>query len=396
MFRGIPPEGGMSKLSDAMSKKANEKPKWNRYPIWAPRFWHGMRLNDWMALMLGNGWRIHARRIPMALIITGTSVVNTALHGLQQLLYGRALAKTEIDEPHVFIVGHWRSGTTYLHELLVLDEQFAFPTTYECFAPNHFFVSSRLTPHILGLLLPSKRPMDNMAVSFKHPQEDEFALMAMGAPSPMLRLAFPNDPPPYMELLDMEGVAPQVLQSWKAAMQRFIQMQTYWKRKPLVLKSPPHTGRIEVLSELFPQAKFIHMVRDPFSLFPSTRRLWRALDEVQGLQIPRYKSLDEYVFAAFERMYRGFERQREKIDASRICDVRYEDLVKDPVAVVENLYERLDLGDFSQVRERIEAYVGEKKDYRATRHELEPEVMAAIRQRWAGYIEKYGYGQAPE
>ena len=78
-----------------------------------------------------------------------------------------------------------------------------------------------------------------------------------------------------------------------------------------MMKSPPHTGRIEELARLFPGAKFIHIVRDPYTIFPSTRRLWVSLDWAQGLQHPHHHDLDEYVFSAFERMYRGFNRQRD-------------------------------------------------------------------------------------
>jgi len=99
------------------------------------------------------------------------------------------------------------------------------------------------------------------------------------------------------------------------------------------------------------------------------------------------------VWAAFERMYQGFERQRPAIDESRICDVRYEDLVKDPVGEVAQIYDKLNLGQFEQVRDRIRAYVKEKKEYQPNRHQLEPEIRDAICRRWAAYMEKYGYAQ---
>jgi hypothetical protein len=274
---------------------------------------------------------------------------------------------------------------------LACDERFAFPTTYECFAPNHFVVTGSVLPRLLGFLLPEKRPQDDMVVSFDHPQEDEFALLSMGAPSPMLRLAFPNDPAPYLEFLDMEATAEEDLRRWKEAMLQFVRMQSYVKGKRLLLKSPPHTGRIGVLAELFPGAKFIHLVRDPHSLFPSTRRLWRALEKAQGLQFPRHEHLDEFVFEAFERMYGGFERQRARLDESQICDVRYEDLVKDPLGQVRRIYERLALGDYESARGSIEAYVAQRKGYAPARYALEAEVVAEIRRRWAGYMEKYGY-----
>ena len=172
---------------------------------------------------------------------------------------------------------------------------------------------------------------------------------------------------------------------------RFHPAQTYLKGKPLVLKSPPHTGRIRLLAEMFPQAKFIHLVRDPYSLFPSTRRLWYALEQVQGFQVPRYEYLDDYVFAAFERMYRGFDQQRPFIDDSRICEVRYEDLVKDPLGELRRIYQQLDLGDFEQVRDKIAASVNDRKSYRTTPHSLEEPIKTQIRHRWGKYLEKYGY-----
>jgi hypothetical protein len=376
-----------------MLRKKVEKPRLNYYPVWAPRFWHGMLISGWMRLIGPRILHIHPLRVPMACIVTGCTVLNSMLHFTQQVLYGRAVANTPLDKPPVFILGHWRSGTTFLHELLVRDERFAYPTTYECFAPNHFLLTGRLFPPLLGILLPAKRPTDNMAVSFDHPQEDEFALVAMGSPTPMRRLAFPNDPPFDTELINMEGVAEEDLARWKEAIQQFVRLQTYKKQKPVVLKSPPHTGRIGYLAELFPGAKFIHITRDPFSVFPSTRRLWQALEEVQGLQLARYENLDEFVFSAFEKMYDGFERQRLQIKDTQIYDVRYEDLVQDPVGQVQNIYEQLDLGDFEPVREKIEAYVGERKGYKTTPHDLEPAIRDEIRRRWGAYIEKYGYAE---
>jgi hypothetical protein len=363
----------------------------NRYPFWALRFWHGMRLGDWLRLAARHRFRIHPLRIPMAVILTGVAGVNSVLYRLQQWRYGRALQEVAIDEPPLFILGHWRSGTTLLHELLVLDPRFAYPTTYECFAANHFLLTGKVLPRIFWFLLPRRRPQDNMAVSFNHPQEDEFALVSMGAPSPMLRSAFPNDPPPYLEFLDMEQVDSEDLRQWKAKLLDFVRAETFAKRKPLVLKSPPHTGRIAVLSELFPGARFVHIVRDPRSLFPSSRRLWVALDEAQGFQLPHHRQLDDFVFDAFERMYRGFERQRSRVPPGHLCETRYEDLVADPVAEMERVYAQLGLDGFEAVREKIADYIAARSDYQVNRHELEPETAELLHQRWGEYMRRYGY-----
>jgi hypothetical protein len=51
----------------------------------------------------------------------------------------------------------------------------------------------------------------------------------------------------------------------------------------------------------------------------------------------------------------------------------------------------LELGDFAEVREILADYVESLRDYKTNLHDLEPELQAEIRQRWAPYIERYGY-----
>jgi hypothetical protein len=370
---------------------AEEKRKLNMYPPWAPRFWHGMVLSDWLRLLIRNRFRIHPLRWGLTFTVSCVTIINTVLRAIHDIIYRRAIRENKTDFDIIFIIGHWRSGTTLLHELLVLNDRFAFPTTYECFGANHFLLTASWLPKMIWFLLPSKRPMDDMAVSFDHPQEDEFALISLGAPSPLLRMAFPNDPPPYMEFFDMEGIAPADLANWQSKLRRFVSLQMHRKQKPIVLKSPTHTGRVKVLSEMFPSAKFIHITRNPFQLYSSTVRLWKALDEAQALQKPREKDLEEYVFAAFERMYGGFEKQRESIGSNRICDVRYEDLIRDPTGTVASIYKQLDLGDFESQRAKIEQSMMQRSGHKANRHTLPDDVQSEIKRRWGNYIAKYDY-----
>ncbi len=90
-------------------------------------------------------------------------------------------------------------------------------------------------------------------------------------------------------------------------------------------------------------------------------------------------------------MFEVFEEDRKLIDASRLCVVRYEDLVANPVAQLERIYEELDLGEFEGIRPAIEERISALADYRPNRHELPQELRDQIAERWAAYIEKYGY-----
>lgn len=350
-----------------------------------------MRTRAWLKLLVKNRFRIHPFRWPLAIAVTFFTGLNSFLYRVQQWQYGRQIAETELTEPPIFIVGHWRSGTTMLHELMHGDEQFASPNSYECFAPNHFLVSASFLPKVVWWFMPSKRPMDNMKFGLERPQEDEFAIAAMGAPSPYFRMAFPNDPPPYDNLLDMRDVPADVLAQFGDALKTFLLTLTIAKKKQLLLKSPPHTGRIEELSRLFPGARFIHIVRSPFSVFPSTQRLWRALDDAQGLQIPKHHDLNEYIFSTFNRIYDAFEDQRERLPADSLYEVKYEDLVANPLGELERIYQELNIKGFEEARPQFEAYLNAQSDYQPNRHRLDPDLVAEIKSNWSGFIERYGY-----
>src|SRR5262245_34196813 len=234
---------------------------WRRFPWWMPRLWQGTNLYAWLRLLIRNRFAVGWRYASVAVVITFASVFNSVMGLLQEIWYGGRVRRTVIREAPLFIVGHWRTGTTLLHELLILDPRHTYPTTYECLATNHFLVTERWLPRLLWFLMPARRPMDNMAAGWERPQEDEFALCQLGQPSPYLTIAFPNRPPQELEALDLEGMAPAALASWQRAFRRLLQALTFKTPRRLVLKSPTHSCRIKTLLELFPDARFAHIVR---------------------------------------------------------------------------------------------------------------------------------------
>ncbi|MGD0517482.1 MAG: sulfotransferase [Thermoguttaceae bacterium] len=379
-------------LEKAKQGKPTEQPSGGyKDRPWIPRFWDGMNMSGWIGLLVRNRFAIAPHRIGMAIIVFMVSVNNFFLWAIQTLIFGRRIERTALKNDPIFVIGHWRSGTTLLHELLVLDRRHAFPDTYACFTPNHFLVSAWFFKPLLKILLPSRRPMDNMPAGWDRPQEDEFALCNMGVRSPYLTSVFPNHPPQDQEYLDLEGLPPNAINRWKAKLFWFLQCLTLRQPKRMVLKSPPHTCRIKVLLELFPNAKFVHIVRDPYVIFPSTLNLWKRLYRDQGLQSPKFKGLEEHVFSTFERMYKVFERDRHLFAPGQFCEVHYEDLISRPIEQMRRIYDDLELGDFDAVRPALETYMAGQKDYKTNRYQLSPENRGEIRRRWEKYLVQYGY-----
>lgn len=385
-----------SKAASKDGKSTNTSQKANRgfhsYPFYAPRFWHGMLPRTWVNLLKSGRFKVHPTRLPLVLGVSAFTPFNAILTGIQKLLFSTRLQSAEMHGAPVFIVGHWRSGTTLLHELMVKDERLSSPSTYQCFSPHHFLISEWFFRKFCGWLLPGKRPIDNMATGWDRPQEDEFALLSLGLPSPYRRMAFPNQDWVDSDYLDFEGVDDRAIQHWLLSLRKFLLAVSTSTQRPLIIKSPTHTGRIKWLAQEFPDAKFIHISRDPRAIFPSTCRLWKGLDEVQALQRPKHDGIEEYVITCLQRMYRAFHEQRKSIDPNRIIDVRYEDLTAAPVETLRSIFSDLRLGDFESVQPLIESWVeNEHRSYQTNRHKLPPEQEAKIREAWAEYFETYGY-----
>ena len=164
-------------MSQPSPPPAQQERKFHAYPWWSPRFWHGMPLGVWLDLMREHGGRASPSRWGLVGTITAAAAFNSLAEPLSNARFRRQLTNPPATDPPLFIIGHWRSGTTLLHELMMLDDRFCCPNTYQCFAPGHFLLTESVVTSALSWIIPSKRPMDDVAAGWDRPQEDEFALV---------------------------------------------------------------------------------------------------------------------------------------------------------------------------------------------------------------------------
>jgi hypothetical protein len=358
---------------------------------WAPRIWEGCNFAAWVRLLASNRFAVSPPYWYIAAVISFVSAGHSVLRLFDRAFFRHRVARTRIQHPPLFILGHWRSGTTLLHELLILDPRHAFPNTYQCLEPNHFILTEKILTRLFAWMLPGRRPMDNMAAGWDRPQEDEFAICMLGAHSPYRTIAFPNRPPIDQDYLDLEHLSSEKRRRWKRTLYSFLQQLTYKDPRRLILKSPTHTARISTLLEMFPEAQFVHITRNPYVVFPSTVNLWKSLYRKHGLQTPTFAGLEEYVFKTFERMYEKFDVDSKLVRTGRFHELKYEDLVHDPIGEMRRLYDRLELGNFETVIPRLQEYLDRTKGYETNKYELTPELKAEIGRRWGHLIKRFGY-----
>ncbi|MDR1957454.1 MAG: sulfotransferase [Planctomycetaceae bacterium] len=369
----------------------NKEKSGSKDRFWHPRMWDGMTMRHWFRQAAKGHFRVAVSGVPMFGIISALSVFNSGLSVLQSLFYGKKIRETRLEHPPIFIIGHWRSGTTLLHEYIMRNSRFTCADTYSCFCPTHFLHTRHYLRPMTAFLIPKKRPMDNMATGFDHPQEDEFALCALGLGSPYLNIMYPNHPPIDMEYLTLKNLSDAEQNHWLDGLEYYLRCLTVAENKQIVLKSPPHTGRIAVILKRFPEAKFIHMHRNPYTLFASTFNLWIQLARVHGLQRPKGIGLEERVFNQFETMYHSFAEDIELLKPGQFLETAYRDLISEPVPQLEKIYTKLAIPGFEEMRETLLPFAETQKNYRKNKFEMDPQLKDKITQRWSWYINRYGY-----
>lgn len=97
------------------------------------------------------------------------------------------------------------------------------------------------------------------------------------------------------------------------------------------------------------------------------------------------------MFAAFAEMHAAFERDRAMLAPGRLFEVRYEQLVADPVATLAEAYERLGLGEFDRLRPALERQAAAMRKYRTNSYRHDPRLVAEIATRCRGFLDRYGY-----
>jgi len=349
----------------------------------------GTGFGDWMRLLADNGFRVDPPHWGRALAITLGTLPSTALRAVENRRFGHRIASTEVKSP-LFILGHWRSGTTHLHNLLAEDPQFAYARMFDVLFP-HSFLSLQLG-RSWGALLSPTRHIDNVRLAWDVPYEDEFALCAATFRSPYLAWIFSQRYDHYRRYLSFRGVAEAEVAEWKAGLLHFARKLTLKYGGPLVLKSPPHTARIALILDVFPDARFVHIHREPTRVFQSTRRMVEVAGSLMKLQRLEAGKLDGWVLDRYVELYDAFFEERHLIPSGRFHEMAYEELEQDPAGELRRMYQALGLGGFEVLAPRLQTYLDTIRGYQKNLHGELPEALrATVRQRWGRSFEEWGY-----
>jgi hypothetical protein len=351
----------------------------------------GVTFGDWLRLLAANNFAVDPPYWPRAAMITVASIQNSFFNFWERWRYEASILATQ-PQPPLFILGIWRSGTTHLHSLLARDERFAYPDFFDVFFPHTLITTGWFNRAILAMFLPERRFQDNVRMAVTEPQEDEFALNCLTQLSWVLHWTLPRRAAYYERYMTFRGCSRSEIARWQQALKWFVQKLTWVYGKPLVLKSPAHTGRVKLLLEIFPDARFVHIHRNPYDVFRSSVHSAKTVVPCWTLQRPDYSTVEETTLRQYEEIYAAYFEERGLIPAGRLHEIRYESLEAHPLSELRKLYDALQLGDFAPAEPALLRYLESIADYQKNRFEpLAPQWKEQVARRWRRSFEEWGY-----
>jgi len=321
-----------------------------------------------------------------------TTLTGYPFRVVERFRYDPLMAAMQIESP-IFVLGHWRSGTTYLHNLLCQDEQFGYISLFQTIANDLCLVGESTIKPLLSKALPKTRPMDNVDFSLDNPEEEEHTLVRMIPYSFYHHWIYPKNARKYFDRYVLFDDAPaRVKREWRQTYLDVLKKGTLnMDGRRLVLKNPVNTARIKLLLELFPDAKFIHIHRNPYKVFLSTRRLYQKVLPISQLQDISTDEVESNILLFYQKLMRRFLADKPLIPPKNYAEIRYEDLETDPVAELRRVYARLNLPGFAAYEPNLTAYLQQKAHYRKNQYRIAPDVVEKVNHHWGFAFKQWNY-----
>ena len=325
--------------------------------------------------------------------IIGSVLGRAPVSGIEYLLTsGPALrAASQMPAP-IFILGHWRSGTTHLYNLMA-GAGFGYVPPLAVGLPWDQAGIARALRPLLERALPEHRWIDRMAVTPTSPQEDEIGLASMSELSFYHGLYFPKR---FDWLIDrgvfLDDATPDQIERWERRLKLYYGKLYRAQGARLLIKNPVYTARVAQLRRLFPNAKFIHIHRNPYDVFASMRNFYARLLEVMALQdVPAQVDIDATILRVFDRMMDRLERDTKDLVSPNFVELSYRELSDDPIAALGRIYQGLDLDGFEAAEPGFRAHLSAVKSYKKNTFKPDPEADAKVSLALGRWIDKWDY-----
>jgi hypothetical protein len=235
--------------------------------------------------------------------------------------------------------------------------------------------------------------MDDITMGTDLPQEDEFALAAFSTYSANHGLCFPRNAEFYNRFVFMENVPQKGIDEWKEVYRYLLKKETLYRNgKQLVLKNPANTARIKLLLEMFPEAKFIHIYRNPYHVYLSMMKLLMSIVPFMCVQKPpRIEEIEKQVLCVYKKMYMKYFKERNDIPKGNLVEVRYEDFIQQPSKEIKCIYTKLQLDGFNKSEKTFNEYIASQTNVKKQKYIMDESLKQRIYGAWKFAFDNFNY-----
>ena len=366
-------------------------------PIKLPHILYFSTLANWLRILWRYGRHIAPSHWFQAICITLFTFATLPIRLTESLIFGRRIRHHQLPQPPVFIVGHWRSGTTNTHNHFLQDPQFASVTLLHCAIPNGFLTCEPLARRVLNRRLPKSRPMDAVPLGIDEPMSEDFALAGMTHMSHYLNYFFPQlAERTFRETVLFEGVGQADIDHWGTWYEFLLKKVSFAARgKRLLLKNPPNVGRIPEVLKRYPNAKFIHVYRNPWLVHASTMKLMDRFVEQMGFQACSRAEIETFVSIRYQLIMDQWLKDKHLIPLENLIEISHEQMTSDPMPILQAAYEKLQIPGWNQVQPRMQSYVDSLKGYVNNEYQFDPGYLQRVEPCLKHFAELHGY-QSPQ
>jgi len=352
-----------------------------------PRPYPGAALLAWLRIVKQHGG-VSARKLHHALpwLLRYLALGPSRIY--ESFRYDRLVESHTLPEDPIFVLGHWRSGTSFLQELLSLDERFATCSLFQCLFPECMLSTRRWLPGFIDGIASSfgvRYPIQDRPLRASLPAEEEIAMLCMTDPDcSNWGQIFPTRMRRHIPLGAADGV--RWLDGYDYVVKK---LSVAHDGRRLVLKSPMNTARVALLQSAYPGAVFVHIHRHPLDVFASTCRLWDMILRQSAMQHLTRRETESLILDVYELVMRRYLDERATVEPSRLVEVSYEELKADPSAVMAAVYDSLRLGDAPT--DGIGNFVRSVPAPSARARSADPALERQVRERWEFAFAAWGY-----
>lgn len=331
------------------------------------------------------------RTLTRVLFLLQSSLWSEIFAVVENLYFGKHIKNLPCPQDPVFIIGHWRTGTTLLFKLMSLDEQFTAPTLFQVAEPDSMLTSHSYYKPIMKALVNDTRPMDNVRMGMDEPQEDEYAIYRLTGDSPLERLVFPRHETYFLQEWAQKMTAFSTEEAFEAQIKNFFTKLRFHKQGTILSKNPFHSFRLLTLLRIFPGARVIQIHRHPFNVVPSTINMWDILQKENALNNDLHKHDVQEICRVMNILNEKITAGIKALPERNYAEIMFEDLEKDPVTVIRQLYSALGLDFSEQLERKIVEYMTRNLNFKKNSFTLSENEKTLISSELKDYMRKYSY-----